>query len=182
MGTLGLSFILIGCAGNVVAKPDHDSTSDPVWQAVDAPLKDFHFTCTPNKVDCFFRGKGVWRSTSGPESELAWPTISSISCDKPRRVCSETYATVDDMGRLDVDATDFEVSLWTNDKIIASTVVGLCDVGNQIIVDLSAKTVSRQTYPTQPLTNDLCKAFTRTNTYLLHGGGWTLQPAARKKY
>lgn len=91
-------------------------------------------------------------------------------------------SSVNGAGRLEVDSTEFPISLWTEDQIIATTVGGLCDIGNQIVVDVQNKTVARRTYPTKVQTGICGEAFSKTNTYILHGGFWQLKPMVGKTF
>jgi hypothetical protein len=174
--------VLVLCLGMSVAGCKE---TDPAWRPLDKPQETFRLNCVePSGPDCFFVVKGFWRSTSAnPKSELAWPTQSSINCDKFAKSCTETYAYVDDAGRLGSDSTEFKVSLWTHEQIIATTIQGLCDIGNQLTVDVPNQTVMRRTYPTKVFTDGVCSgAFSETNTYVLRGGDWTLQPVVGKKF
>jgi len=61
-------------------------------------------------------------------------------------------------------------------------VAGLCDIGQQLVIDLPGKTTVLRTYPTKESSaaNDPCASFNDRNTFVLHGGHWQLQPPAPK--
>ncbi len=131
---------------------------------------------------CSFSIGGYWRSTSGAGSEIASPDVVSIFCGSDDKKCVMTEASVNGAGNLETDYSEFDVSLWTGDQVIATTIGGLCEIGNQITVDIPNKTVMRRTYPTKPQTGICGGAFSQTNTYVLHTGYWQLRPMVEKTF
>jgi len=173
---IALLLLLSGCAQQKAA-------TTPIWVAVNRP-QEFKVHCMQNFApkSCYFSIGGFWRSTSGPGSEISSPDVVSIVCSTENKNCVVTEASVNDIGKLEADSYEFDVSLWTDDQIIATTIGGLCDIGNQIVVDIRNQTVMRRTYPTKPQTAPCDGAFAQTDTYVLHTGYWQLQPMVGKTF
>jgi hypothetical protein len=73
------------------------------------------------------------------------------------------------------------VTSWSDSEIIATTTRGLCDIGSQLVIDLANKAVVLRVYPTKQ-GDKICEPFNETNSYVLRGGTWQLQPAAGKVF
>jgi hypothetical protein len=171
--TFAIAVMLAGCTAQ---------TKKPIWIAVDRP-EEFNVRCMFDSPRlCSFSIEGFWRSTSGPGSEIAAPDVVSIRCVSDEKKCFTNDASVNAAGKLEIDSGEFDISMWTDDQIIATTIGGLCDIGNQITVDIPNKTVMRRTYPTKPQTGICCGAFSKTDTYVLHTGFWELRPMVGKTF
>jgi hypothetical protein len=183
----GLAILIAGCQ----AKPAPQSqqvqqqAERAVWRILERPINDLNFMASCSGRNCLFRASGIWKSSTGkPGSELSDPISVTIRCDKAERQCTEIDASVNYVGFLDSTEMDFRVSSWSEDQIVATTVAGLCDIGNQLVIDLPGKTTILRTYPTKETSapNDPCASFNDRNSFVLHGGHWQLQPMAPKVF
>src|SRR5271154_3522057 len=179
MKTLLLAMALLGIAGCSTQQ----QANAPIWVAVNKP-QEFTVHCMQNFVprSCYFSIGGFWRSTSGPGSEISSPDVVNIACSTQDKKCVITEASVNGAGELETDSYESDVSMWTDDQIIAPTIGGLCEIGDQITVDIRNKTVMRRRYPTKPQTAPCDGAFAMTDTYVLHTGYWQLQPMVSKTF
>jgi hypothetical protein len=183
---IALGFAIIcqqGCAsGNtagVAASPAKAEVS--VRRPQEKPQTTLSNSCL-NSRRCYFSVQGFWRSATGKAgSELANPTFVKIWCETTAKTCTETDASVDSIGRLDSDTTEYPVTSWSGSEIIATTNRGLCDIGSQLVIDLANEAVVLRDYPTKPA-DQICQPFSETNSYVLRGGTWQLHPAADKSF
>jgi hypothetical protein len=167
-------FGVVGCG---------QQTKSSVWVAVNRP-REFKAHCMKGFLPrtCYFSIDGFWRSTSGAGDEIAYPEVISVVCFTEDKKCTVTDAFVNDNGELGTGSYDLNISLWTDDQIIATTIGGLCEMGDQITVDIPNQTVMRRTYPTKPQTAPCDGAYSLTATYVLHTGYWQLQPSVGKTF
>ena len=172
-----------GCGGNKEAPGTVPGTTGQVsvWRPHEKSQTTFSISCL-NSRKCFFSVQGFWRSASSkPGSELANPTFVKIWCETTAKSCTETDASVDSIGRLDSDTTEYPIRSWSDNEIIATTTRGLCDIGSQLAIDLASKTVMLRVFPTKQ-SDKICEPFSESNSYVLRGGTWQLQPAAEKVF
>jgi len=183
---IGIAVLLVGCQTHPSQPSQPAQREQTTWRIVERPLTDanFHATCSQQNRDCYFRTEGLWRSSTGkPGSELMDPASVTITCDRAEKQCMEIEASVGGSGFLSSDEIDFRVSSWSEDQIIATTVAGLCEIAQQLVIDLPGKTAILRTYPTKDVpADDSCAVFSDRNSYVLHGGHWQLQPAAPREF
>jgi hypothetical protein len=185
-----IALLIAGCQTKPASQPQPPQSQSvqpqaerTVWRILERPIDDTNFLTSCSGRNCFLHATGVWKSsTAKPGSELSDPISVNISCDKVARQCTEIDASVNPVGFLDSTEMDFRVSSWSHDQIIATTVAGLCDIGQQLVIDLPGKTTILRIYPTKQTSaaNDPCASFNDRNSFVLHGGHWQLQPPAPK--
>lgn len=185
-----IMFLIAGCQTKPVSpselvkqpQPAQAQSERAVWRISERPFTDLNFRASCGGGNCIFYAKGMWKSSTGkPGSELSDPISVTINCDKGEKQCIEIEASVDRVGFLDSNQTEFRVSSWSEDQIVATVVAGLCDIGQQLVIDLPGKTTILRIYPTKEPSskpNDPCAIFSDRNSYVLHGGHWQLQPPA----
>ena len=100
-------------------------------------------------------------------SELAGPSVSSISCDRRRGMCEEEEANITVMGNsftLSADHVEYQIERWTTTDIVAANIGGLCRVRTVIKIDITSKRVYSSQNLSEPMdeklsksTRDICK-------------------------
>jgi hypothetical protein len=162
--------------------PTPSADQAATWHPLEKRQETFFLSCVGRGV-CTFAVEGFWRSASGrPGSELADPTFVKLSCEQGTNTCMEFSASVDSVGRLDSDVNEYAIKSWTAKEIIATSVRGLCDIEYQFDINIQTKSVIMRSYPTKSPDNQLCKPFSDSNSFILHGGTWQLWPPAVKKF
>jgi len=143
----------------------------PKWAKVETPLKVYD-----DEHAGYASAEGFWQSTSpSREKQLAFPVAVKIICTRSKMSCEELEASVVILGALSADLTEFAISRWTRDRIVAEAPEGDCAVGHRLSLDFRSNNVTVTDYPKRVLAGD-CKPYQDTNSYLLHGGYLMLRP------
>lgn len=146
-----------------------DETSK--WTKVEIPLK-----VLDNENLGYTSAEGFWQSTSSnKDKQLAYPIAVKITCARSSMTCNESEASVVLLGALSVDLTEFDISSWTREGIIADGSEGTCAIGHRLSLDFKTNSVTVTDYPKGTLGGD-CKAFQDASSYALHGGYLMLKP------
>jgi hypothetical protein len=129
--------------------------SQPVHINADADASGYAYTT----------GHWVPIDKSDKKSELAGPSTSEITCDRPEKVCHETQANMTVMDHsfsLSADYIEYKVVRWNAKEIVAQNVNGLCRALNVLKFDLVQKRVYYSQTLSEPDNNlpkvskDLC--------------------------
>jgi len=62
-------------------------------------------------------------------------------------ICDESEASVVILGALSVDLTEFDISGWTRDGIVADGPEGNCAIGHRLSLDFKSNSVTVTDYP-----------------------------------
>ena len=146
----------------------------PSWYITDLGTKLVY----PDQPNGYIYVKGMWYATNlVKEKQLIAPIAVKITCNKDRNNCQEIDATVA-MGILQPDTTDYEISTWTREQIVAEdTDDGTCKITHRLVLNFQSKTVTVTDLPSQVDTKE-CKIYGDANSYILHGGQVMLYPWA----
>jgi len=121
---------------------------------------------------------GMWYATSSiKDKQLLEPIAVKIDCSRPVKICREIDATTA-MGILKPDTTDYAISTWNSDQLIAEdSNEGKCNVTHRLVMDFQSKTVTLTDLPSQVDTKE-CRMYRDANSYILHRGEVMLFPPA----
>ncbi len=121
---------------------------------------------------------GMWYATSSiRDKQLIAPIAVKIDCSRPVKICREVDATVA-MGILQPETTDYAISKWNRDQLIAEdTDEGKCDITHRLVMDFQSQTVTLTDLPSQ-VDSAECRMYKDANSYILHGGQVMLYPPA----
>jgi hypothetical protein len=167
----GFSFSPVPVSGQTSTKPAPDP---PSWYITDLGTK----VVDVNGPSGYVYVQGMWYATSSIEDkQLIAPIAVKISCDKDGNTCREMDATVA-MGILEPDITDYVISTWTREHVVAEdTDERACKITHRLVVDLQSRTVTLTDLPSQVDTKE-CRMYRDANSYILHGGQVMLYPSA----
>jgi hypothetical protein len=141
------------------------------WVKIETPLKVFDHEDTG-----YASAEGYWQSTSSSkDKQLAYPIAVKVTCTRSSMICHESEASVVILGALSVDLTEFDISSWTRDGIVADGPEGNCAIGHRLSLDFKSNSVTVTDYPKRVLGGD-CKPFQDASSYALHGGYLMLRP------
>jgi hypothetical protein len=127
----------------------------------------------------YFLVEGMWYATSSiKDKQLTAPIAVKIACSRQVNICRESDATIA-MGILQPDLTDYDVSVWNRQRIVAEdSDEGPCKISHRLVIDFKSKTVTLTDLPSQVQTTE-CKHYRDANSYILHGGQVMLVPTPR---
>ncbi|HEY1461787.1 MAG TPA: hypothetical protein VGF44_00040 [Terriglobales bacterium] len=167
----GFSFSPVSMSGQASTKQAPDP---PSWYITDLGTK----VVDVEPLSGYLHVQGMWYATSSIEDkQLIAPIVVKISCAKEGNACSEIDATVA-MGILKPDITDYVISTWTREHIVAEDKdEGACKITHRLVVDLESKTVTLTDLSSQIDTKE-CRMFRDANSYILHSGQVMLYPWA----
>jgi hypothetical protein len=156
------------------AKPK-DDPKEPYWYITDTGSKVVHF----DGVDGFLPISGMWYATSDTQDkQLIAPIAVNIQCSKSDGTCREVDATVAMGAILQADSTDYTISVWNTEQIVAEDAdEGPCKLSHRLVVNFKSKTVTLTDLPSQVDTK-ACNSYRDANSYILHGGQVMLFPPA----
>ena len=168
----GVFLSSVQVAGQASTKP---APHPPSWYITDLGTKVVDSDDGPSG---YVVVQGMWYATSSiKEKQLIAPISVRIWCDKDEGVCREIDATVA-FGVLNPDLTDYAISAWTRQNIVAEDAAeGACKVTHRLVVDFQSKTVTLTDLPSQVDTKE-CHMLKDANSYILHGGQVMLYPWA----
>jgi hypothetical protein len=143
----------------------------PKWAKIGTPLKVFD-----HEDVGYASTEGFWQSTSSTkDKQLVYPIAVKITCTRASMTCDESEASVVILGALSADLTEFDISSWTKDGIVADGPEGNCAIGHRLSLDFNSNSVTVTDYPKRVLDGD-CMPFQDANSYALHGGYLMLRP------
>jgi hypothetical protein len=152
----------------------HAAEQHPSWYITDLGTKviDLPELFSGISVD------GMWYATSSiRDKQLIAPIAVKIDCSRPVKICRENDATVA-MGILRPDTTDYTISIWNRDQLIAEdTDDGKCKITHRVVMDFKSQTVTLTDLPSQ-IDSKECKLYQDANSYILHRGQVMLFPPA----
>lgn len=152
----------------------HASEGMPSWYVTDTGLK----VVNDGGSDGFVLADGFWQPTSSiRDKQLIEPIAVKLSCKEWEKKCKEADAALS-MGILQPGFTEYAISTWTKDQIVATdSDEGPCKVSHQLVIDFKSRSVMLTDLPSQVDTAQ-CRLFRDANSYALHGGQIMLFPSA----
>lgn len=173
---IALLMLTFGCLQIGASKSDSPHKDEPV-QPPSWFVTDLGEQVVDDDTDMgIVSAQGMWYSTSSAKSEqLIAPISVKILCSRTMNTCRESDATMA-MGILQSDTTDYEVSLWDKDRIVAEDAdEGPCRISHRLVIDFQSRTITLTDLPSQVTSAD-CKYYRNAKSYILHGGQAMLIP------
>lgn len=160
--------IVFGIRDEIAPMIVHAADKGLSWYITDTGTKVVRFDF--ESADGYLPIEGMWYSTSAnKEKQLIAPIAVKIGCSKSVHLCREVDATIA-MGILQPDTTDYEVSAWDEDHIVAEdSDEGPCKISHRLLVSFKSKTVTLTDLPSQ-VDTAACNSYRDANSYILHGG------------
>ncbi len=171
-----LLILALGCMQIGASKsnsPHRDeSAQPPSWYVTDIGEQ----VVEDDGADGIVSADGMWYSTGSSKSDqLIAPIAVKILCSRTMNACRESDATIA-MGILQPDWTEYAVSVWNRDRIVAEDAnQGPCRISHRLVVDFKSRTVALTDFPSQ-VTSSACKYYRNAKSYILHGGQAMLIP------
>jgi hypothetical protein len=142
----------------------------PKWIEAKSPLR-----ITRDESIGWVTADGYWEPIDpSPEKRLISKIAAKIDCTRSEGICREIDAEIT-VGALASDSSEYRISAWDDDGIVAEGEKdAACSIGNKLMIDFKANSISVIDYPKKIETTDFCKAFQIVNSYTLRGGTYML--------